>query len=234
LTRGSENHKLRGIGLLKTMLQYVLFRTGPLSHAVFEMSAFFKTSPGSNRPDAMFQFSPASATIDKVTGSMVPEKLPGASFSAYIVRPKSRGYMTITSADPDAPAIYDPAYFTHPDDRKAYAGMVHRLREFVSHPALKPFGFEEVSPGPSVQTEDEIIEYALKNGSYAVHALGTCRMGADAESVVDPELRVRGVEGLRIADISVLPEMVSSHTNAPAMMIGWRAGQIINAAHAGG
>ena len=233
LKKGSENHKLTGLGLIKTMLQYVLFRSGPLSHAVFELSAFFKTTPGANRPDAMFQFIPASATIDKMTGSMVPEKLPGATFSAYLVRPKSRGYMTITSADPDAPAFFDPAYLTHPDDRKGYAEMVRRLREFVSHPALKPFGFEEVSPGPSVQTEEEIVEYCLTYGSYAVHALGTCCMGTDVDSVVDPELRVRGVEGLRIADISILPEMVSSHTNAPAMMIGWRAGQIISAAHAG-
>jgi choline dehydrogenase-like flavoprotein len=132
-----------------------------------------------------------------------------------------------TSADPAAPVHWDPKYMSHPEDRKAAVEVVQAIRKITSHPALKKFGMEEIAPGPSVQTEEQIVDYFLTYGTYAYHALGTCRMGTDQASVVDPRLKVRGVEGLRVADISVLPEMVNTHTNAPAMMLGWRAGEII-------
>lgn len=229
LTHGSDNHKLRGLGLVKSVLQYFLTKKGPLSYAVFEMSGMINTKPGLNRPNAIFQFTPASATIDKVKGTIVPEKEPGATLSAYIIRPKSRGYLTITGPNPEDPIYFDPKYMTHEDDRRDSVALFRTIRKIFSNPSVKKFGFDEVSPGPSVQTDEQIIDYYMTSGSYALHALGTCRMGIDEESVVDPHLRVRGVEGLRVADISILPEMVSTHTNAPGMMIGWRAGQIIRA-----
>jgi choline dehydrogenase-like flavoprotein len=230
LTHGSWNSRLRGIGAVISAIQYALFRKGPLAHACFELSAVLKTGTGSNRPDAVMQFNGVSLSFEN--GKVAPEKLPGAMMSCYTIRPKSRGYMTITSADPQAPVHWDPKYMTHEDDRKGAVEVVRAIRKITSHPALKKFGMEEIAPGPAVQTEEQIVDYFLKYGTYAYHALGTCRMGSDAASVVDPSLKVRGVEGLRVADISVLPEMVNTHTNAPAMMIGWRAGEIIRAAQA--
>ncbi|MGE0387730.1 MAG: GMC family oxidoreductase [Gammaproteobacteria bacterium] len=227
LTQGSHNHRLRGVGLLKSVLQYALFRTGPLSHAVFELSAQFAVQPGANRPEAIFQFVPASAQADKRTGAIVPDRAPGATLCAYVTRPRSRGFMSIVSADPDVPAQYDPRYLTDAADREAAIAMLRRLREFFGHPALAQYGFQEIVPGPAVAADDGFIDWYLRNGTSSLHAIGTCRMGTDASSVVDPCLRVRGVEGLRVADISVLPEMVSTHTNAPAMMIGWRTGDLL-------
>ncbi len=231
LTHGSDNHRLRGFGLILSVLEYTLFKTGPLSYAAFELVSQFSTRPGLNRPDANFQFTSASAALNEAGNGIVPENLPGATLSTYITRPKSRGFITITSADPAAPIHCDPRYLTHEDDRRATVALFRRLRVLFQHPALKKFGFEEVVPGPSVNTDEEIIDFILKKGSYALHALGTCRMGTDESSVVDPRLRVRGVTGLRVSDISVLPEMVSTNTNAPAMMIGWRTGQLIGEDH---
>jgi choline dehydrogenase len=225
LSHGSLNRRLRGIGAALSAIQYALFRKGPLAHACFEMSAVLKTSSTSNRTDSCVQFNGVSLSFEK--GKILPEKKPGAMMSCYTIRPKSRGYLTITSADPKAPVAWDPKYMTHPDDRKAAAELVRAVRAITSHPALATFGMEEISPGPLVQSEEAIVEHFLTWGTYAYHAVGTCRMGTDAGSVVDPQLRVRGVEGLRVADISVLPEMVNTHTNAPAMMIGWRAAAII-------
>lgn len=227
LTHGSLNHRLNGIGLLMSLLQYVLTRTGPLSYALFHLSALISTAPSGNRPNAIFQFAPLSAALDHEKGDIKPEKLPGGTLSAYIIRPRSRGYLTITSADPSAPIYFDPKYLSHEDDRRDSVALMRAVRKIFSHPAVRKFGFEEVTPGAAVQTDEQILEFFRKSGSLTLHALGTCRMGVDDQSVVDPRLRVRGVEGLRVADISVLPEMVSPHTNAPAMMIGWRAGQII-------
>ncbi len=227
LTHGSSNHRLSGLGLFTSLMQYVLTRGGPLSYAIFHLGVMISTTPGNRRPNAIIQFMPASAALDHQTGRIQPEKLPGATLSAYIIRPKSRGHVTITSADPDAPTYYNPRYLTDEHDRQDTAALVRTLRQLFAHPSLKNFGFEEVSPGPSVQTDQQILEHFLTYGTQTLHALGTCRMGMDGQSVVDQRLRVRGVDGLRIADISILPEMVGPHTNAPAMMIGWRAGQMI-------
>jgi choline dehydrogenase-like flavoprotein len=227
LTHGSLNHKLSGIGLLVSVAQYFLTRRGLLGNALFHLGALLSTEQGATRPNAIFQFMTGSAALDHEKGKIEPEKLPGATLSAYIIKPKSRGYLTIVSADPTIPPYFNPNYLTHEDDRRQSIALLRLVRKIFSHPAVKKFGFEEVTPGPSVETDEQILAYFKKSGSLTLHALGTCRMGVDETSVVDSALRVRGVDGLRVADISILPEMVSPHTNAPAMMIGWRAGQII-------
>lgn len=227
MRHGSQNQNLRGLGLVKSVLSYALGRKGPLTHGCFEMSGVIKTRPELKRPNAIIQFAALSVDFNKATGKVVPSASPGAMMTCYVINPRSRGYLTITSADPDAPITWDPKYLTDPQDRADAVDLVRAVRAIVAHPALREFGFVEQSPGPGVQTDEEIIAHYLQYGTYAYHALGTCRMGVDDNSVVDPRLNVRGVEGLRVADLSVIPEMVSSHTNAPAMMVGWRAGQII-------
>lgn len=227
LTHGSQNKNLYGLGLVKSLANYAFRKKGALTHACFEMSAVIKTSPDQNRPNGILQFGAVSVDFDKATGRVVPDKKPGAMMTCYLIYPKSRGYLTITSADPDAPITWDPRYLTHPQDREDSIALVRAVRDIIKHPKLKQFGFAELSPGPAVQTDAEIIDHFLKFGTYAYHALGTCRMGTDEGSVVDPTLKVRGVEGLRVADISVMPEMVSSHTNAPAIAVGWRAADFI-------
>jgi choline dehydrogenase-like flavoprotein len=105
--------------------------------------------------------------------------------------------------------------------------MVRYIRRMAAQPALAPYALRETSPGPSFETDDEIVAAHLELGGRAFHVAGTCRMGADELSVVDSRLRVRGIEGLRVADTSIMPELVSGNTNAPAMMIGQRAADFI-------
>ena len=131
------------------------------------------------------------------------------------------------SADPDAPLVIDANYFSSDVDRRHSIDMVRLVRRIMSQAALKPYLVAETVPGPAVQSDDEILEAFFQSGNTAYHVAGTCRMGADEASVVDPELRVRGVQGLRVADTSVMPSLVSGNTNGPAMAMALRASEII-------
>jgi len=232
MTRGGDNHKIRGLGLVRSLLTYLIARKGIMSTALFQVGLLFSTREGSNRPNAIIQFTPASAALDKKTANIAPEKQPGASMSAYIIRPRSRGFVAITSADPAVPIGYTANYLADEQDRTDSIALVRAVRRIFKHRRLRQLGFAEITPGAEVETDEQIVDYLRTSGAYAIHGLGTCRMGADANSVVDPQLRVRGVSGLRVADLSVFPEMPSSHTNAPAMMAGWRAGQMVVGADA--
>jgi choline dehydrogenase len=143
-----------------------------------------------------------------------------------ITRPKSRGTVRLTAADPDAPLAIDPCYFSHPDDMAAMIQAVRLSRQIAEQPALADWNAGEHFPGPAVQSDDEIAEYVARDVSTWFHPVGTCRMGAGPDTVVDPTLRVHGVAGLRVADASVMPDVVSVNTNAASIMIGWMAGGI--------
>ena len=142
-----------------------------------------------------------------------------------ITRPKSRGTVCLTAADPDAPLEIDPCYFSHPDDMRT---MIQRR---PSQPGDRRAGTRspDGTPGsisrvPRSATDDEIAAYVARDVSTWFHPVGTCRMGIGADAVVDPTLRVHGVAGLRVADASIMPDIVSVNTNAAATMIGWKAG----------
>ncbi len=141
-----------------------------------------------------------------------------------ITRPKSRGTVCLTAADPDAPLEIDPCYFSHPDDMRAMIQAVRLSRQISEQAALAGWNAGEHFPGPAVCEDDEIAAYVARDVSTWFHPVGTCRMGIGEDAVVDPALRVRGIAGLRVADASIMPDIVSVNTNAAATMIGWKAG----------
>ena len=205
------------------VLEYLLFRQGPFSSNVFETNAFLRTDPGLDRPDVQFVFQPArrnQSTFPLPIGH-------GFVMSSVLLYPKSRGSVSLASPDPAQPPVIDPNLLGHPDD---YAPMLRALdlaRRVFATPPFAHYRAEEFQPGSAVTSEAELRDYIKRSAVTVHHPCGTCRMGGDADSVVDPELRVRGVEGLRVADASVFPRLVGGNTNAPVVMIAEKAADMI-------
>lgn len=153
--------------------------------------------------------------------------LPRYTIIPGITRPKSHGTVRLTAADPDAALEIDPNYFSHPDDMAAMIRAVRLSREIGEQAALTNWNGGEYFPGPAVESDEAIAAYVAKDVSTWFHPVGTCRMGIGDDAVVDPALRVRGVTGLRVADASIMPDIVSVNTNAASTMIGWKAGDAI-------
>jgi choline dehydrogenase-like flavoprotein len=227
VTGHSDNRAFSGWRLIVNAARYALQGDGPLTHAAFEVGGFVKTRPDLARPDVQIGMAPIS--LDPATQKLRMEAEPGALCGGYPMRPRSQGELMIRSADPDDRPLIDPRYLTAEEDRLASVRLVHFIRALFAQPPLKPYVVAESWPGQSVRSDDEIIDAFQRFGAAGFHAAGTCRMGADDGSVVDTALRVRGVQGLRVADISVMPQLVSGNTNAPAMALAWRAAQIIAA-----
>lgn len=225
---GSLNHQFAGSRLIANVLRFMVLRSGPMTHAAHELCGFVKACAGAVRPDVQIGVGLyAMAASDK---GLVIDPQPSISVGGYFLRPESRGFLNIVSASSETPPFINANYLSHETDRAASVAMVRFIRKLMAEPALKPYQPREISPGPAVETDDEIVEAHLKLGGRAFHVAGTCRMGSDQHSVVDSQLRVRGTEGLRVADTSIMPTLVSGNTNAPAMMIGYRAGELMCAA----
>jgi choline dehydrogenase len=146
------------------------------------------------------------------------------------MRPLSRGHVEATSPDPAAAPAINPRYFSHPTDARAVVGGLNYLRRFFAAPALKRYVGGEILPGEAVRSDAELLDYAKKNGSTVYHATCTCKMGSDAMAVVDPELRVHGLDRLRVVDASIMPTVTSTNTNAPTIMIAEKGAAMIRAA----
>jgi choline dehydrogenase len=153
------------------------------------------------------------------------------TLAAGIVRPTSRGGLRLASADPEAAPLMDPRYLSTPGDMAAMRAAVDVCRRLAATPALKEWAAAELYPGPGVRTEAELTEYIRRAAITYHHQAGTCRMGVDDGAVVDPALRVHGVDGLRVADASVMPTVTTGNTNAPAIMIGEKCADLVLAAH---
>lgn len=225
---GSHNQAFRGLGLLGSLWQYYTASGGPLSHAAHEAGGFVKTRPEVERADAQIGVSLHSLTVAK-NNQVMPEKEHGLTFYSYFTRPESQGELTIRSADPDVAPAIKANYLAAQVDRAAAVALIRWVRKLVAQPALAALVVEELVPGPQYRSDDELLDAALRIGRTAYHVAGTCRMGGDADSVVDPDLRVRGVEGVRVVDTSIMPTLPSGNTNAPAMAIALRAAEIITA-----
>jgi len=204
-------------------LQYMLSRTGPLTLAASQVAIFTRSSPEVERPDIQFHMQPLSA--DKPGEGAHP-------FSAFTssvcqLRPWSRGHIEIRSADPLAyPAIHA-NYLGDERDHAVVIGGVKVARRIAEAPALKPHIISEFVPGAQYQSDAELLDAARRYSQSIYHPAGTCKMGTDEEAVVDARLRVRGLVGLRVADASIMPELVSGNTNAPAIMIGEKAADMM-------
>ncbi len=225
VTSGSFNHCFHGVGLLGAVANYFLRKKGPMTHAAHEAGGFIKTSPELDRPDA--QIGVSLYSMDGDGNTVAIDKQPGLTLGGYFLRPQSQGELRIQSADPSVPPQIHGNYLSADIDRTSGIALVRWFRRLAAQPALKPFIVNELTPGPQVQTDEEILAALRRFGQTAYHVSGTCRMGGDAGSVLDPQLRVRGVEGLRVVDTSVMPCLVSGNTNAPAMAIALRAAEFI-------
>jgi len=223
----SDNAQYSGWRLLRNVAQYFLLHTGPMSSAAYEIGAWFRSRDDAPRPDVQFLVTPFS--FDFATQRAKLESFPGMGIVGYPLRPTSRGEINIKSTDPNALPVLKPNYYTTAEDRALMIATVALARRYADQPALRQFIEGESYPGPQCLSEAQILDAYDRNGSCGYHAVGSCRMGADAASVVDPQLRVRGVQGLRVMDTSILPQIPSGNTNGPTMAMAWRAADVIRA-----
>jgi choline dehydrogenase-like flavoprotein len=216
------------LGQMTAGLQYLISRRGVMASSAYDVIAFVKTQPGLSRPDAQLLIAPFSLAVDTSAKAPMVEREPGLQCTGYVLRPESRGSVAITSSDPDANLDITPNFLTAPYDRQVNAGIYRAARALLSTSPIAEFIDRETQPGPGIaDDEDALVDDTLANGYPCYHGVGTAAMGAGDEAVIDPQLRVRGVRGLRVADASVFPTMVSGNTNAPAVALGWRAGNMI-------
>jgi choline dehydrogenase len=204
-------------------LRYAAFRTGPLSIAAGTSGAFFKTNPRLATPDVQIHFLPFST--DKMGEKL--HAFSGFTASVCQLRPESRGSLRIRSADPAAPPEIRINYLATELDRATNVEGLKILRKILRAPALQPYVVDEVDPGAKVSTDDELLNYCRQRGSTIYHPTSTCRMGSDPLAVVDQRLRVRGLDGLRVVDASIMPDLVSGNTNAAIIMIAEKASDMI-------
>ncbi|WP_316184039.1 choline dehydrogenase [Bradyrhizobium sp. SZCCHNRI1003] len=202
---------------------YVAFRKGPLTIAAGTAGAFFKTDPRLASPDIQIHFIPFST--DKMGEQL--HTYSGFTASVCQLRPESRGSLKIGSADPAAPPEIRINYLASETDRRANVDGLRILRKILAAPALQPYVTDEAYPGSKVIADEDILAYCRQTGSTIYHPTSTCRMGNDALAVVDERLRVRGIEGLRVVDASIMPDLVSGNTNAPVIMIAEKASDMI-------
>jgi choline dehydrogenase len=218
------NERARGLPLLRELLKYALNGTGVLTYSAALVAAFVRTQETSATPDVQYVIAPASFKHGRL-GELDDE--PGMTCGWWQMRPQSRGRVTMRSADPLAAPIIQPRYLSAPLDRDiAVAGMKF-ARKLCGMKPLDPYRDGETMPGSEVRSDTELLDYIRANGSTVYHAVGTCRMGIDDKAVVDPELQVRGLAGLRVVDASVMPAITSTNTNATTIMIAEKAADMI-------
>lgn len=204
-------------------VRYLLFRKGMLTIGAGYAGAFLKSGPDVATPDVQLHFIIFSA--DKIGGKLHP--FPGFIVSACQLRPESRGTVRIKSADPAQPPAIQPRYMTAASDRECMVRGVKLVRRIMGQDAIKRYVAEERQPGPACNTDDALLAYIREAGTTIFHPTSTCRMGSDVTAVVDERLRVHGLDGLRVADASIMPTVVSGNTNAACVMIGEKASDMI-------
>ncbi len=222
----SSNQKLRGIGLITSVLRYLLQRKGAMTDAAHEVGGFIKTNPALERPDAQIGSMLVTMKQDE-NGKVALDSFPGMRLLGYFTRPESRGWTHLVSPDAAIAPEINANHFANEIDRRKAIDLFKWIRTFGEQPSLRPWVLEETGFGSAVRTEDEIAANLLKLGGTAFHIAGTAAMGSSEDSVLDPQLRVRGVDGLRVCDTSIMPTLVSGNTNAPAMAIAMNAADII-------
>lgn len=217
-----------------TLLKYLATRKGMLSTPTGEVIAIFKSSDEAERVDAQMlvsMMSVAGGTVrpDKLdeSNNLGIDPLPGVSLMCEILRPTSQGYVKISGPGTDDPLLINPNYLSTEYDRRTSVNLLRRVRRLFEQSPLADLIEHELVPGSEYQSDDEMVDVILNNGTTGSHAINTCGMGPGDEDIVDERLRVRGIEGLRIMDASVMPMMVSGNLNGPTMAMAWRAADVI-------
>lgn len=204
-------------------MQYILARRGAMAMGASQVCIFCKTKPELETPDIQFHFQPLSA--DKPGVEMHP--FSGITMSVCQLRPESRGHIDITSPDPDVYPEIHPNYLSDPIDQETAIAGMRVSRALTETKAMSPFIVEEKVPGAKAQSDEDLLEMARNISQTIYHPTSTCKMGSDDAAVVDERLRVHGIKRLRVADASIMPTIVSGNTNAPTIMIGEKASDMI-------
>jgi choline dehydrogenase len=219
--------ELRFDRMAASVVRWALTGTGPVSRLPISAMAFMKTRPELERPDIQMLFSPVG--MDAVVWFPLLRKGKGhiVSMAGTLLRPQSRGWVKLRSADPHDPPRIQLNLFAEPEDLAALRRSIRFIREFMAEQPAAGLVRGEVFPGPQVQTDAALDAVIRANGNIAHHPTSTCAMGADEDAVTDTQLKVRGIEGLRVADASVMPRIIGGNTNAPAIMIGEKAADLL-------
>ncbi|MDE2302985.1 MAG: GMC family oxidoreductase N-terminal domain-containing protein [Sphingomonadales bacterium] len=223
----SFNPRYRGWRLIASVLRYYLRRDGPMSGSSMEMRAAFKSRPDVALADIQVQLGLYSWDLTKPTSAV--ERLHGISAIAYGMAPTSQGSIHITSRDPGRQPAITANYYATEADRRIILSCARQMREWAARPPLARLIASETTPGPAAQSDAQLLESIDRLGVAGLHTVGSCRMGMDAASVVDPDLKVRGVEALRVIDASVFPVIPAGNTQAPVIALGWLAAERITA-----
>lgn len=224
---GYNRHLSTPLRQAVTGVKYLATRRGPLATPAYDVIAFVKSDPSLDRPDGQLLLGPMSPGTFEAGEKVAVEREPGLSCVGVVLRPEATGRIAITGADPESPLLVDPNYFGDARDRATGAALFRRMRELFEAEPIASRIAHETLPGADVRSEEEIIEASLDRGYCGYHAVGTCAMGPQEEAVVDPLLRLRGVEGARVVDCSVLPTMVAGNLNGPIMALAWHAADVI-------
>jgi choline dehydrogenase len=221
----SLNSKLGPLSKLAIGVRWILFKSGLGATNHFESCGFIRSKAGLEWPDLQYHFLPAAMRYDGKSA------FDGHGFQLHIGhnKPKSRGSVKVSNADPFTPPKIQFNYLQHQDDIEAFRACVRLSREIIAQPAMDTYRGEEIQPGQDVVTDEQIDAFVRSSVESAYHPSGTCRMGAidDVNAVVDPHMRVRGLQGLRVVDSSVFPTLPNGNLNAPTIMVAERAADII-------
>lgn len=215
------------LGRLGIGLEYMLSRSGPMSMAPSQLGIFAKSGPEVETADLEFHVQPLS--LEKFGDPLHP--FPAFTASVVPLRPQSRGTIHIKSADPSDQPLIDPNYLSAEADKRVAVSAIRLAREIASQSTMKKYNPSEIKPGSAYQSDEDLANVAGEIGTTIFHPVGTCKMGSDDTAVVDEKLRVRGVEGLRVVDASIMPTIPSGNTNSPTIMIAEKAADMILQSH---
>lgn len=206
-------------------LQYLFTRKGPVASSLFETGGFWYADPDARSPDIQFHLGLGTG-IEKGVAAM-PQG--GVTLNSCYLRPRSRGTVRLASSDPTQAPLIDPNYLQDPRDREMSIRGLKLTQAIMAQAPLAKYVLAERLPGPDVKTDEDYFNFICVHSKTSHHCAGTCRMGVDPGAVVDPRLRLNGIAGLRVVDNAIMPVVISSNTNAAAIMIGEKAADMIRA-----
>lgn len=226
----SINNMARGLPLLRALWRYWRHHDGLMSIGPAHVTAFARTKPGLHWPDIQFHATPATLDGDAYRDNrLVFHPEPGMTLGMCVLRPDSRGSVHAASPTPSDYPVISPHYLETQSDRDTIISAMHMARAVMKHQPIVPFIEKEREPGAAALTDEDLLAFARETGGTIFHPVGTCAMGRadDPDSVLTPDLKVKNVDGLRVADASIMPQLISGNTNAPAIMIGEKAADLI-------
>jgi choline dehydrogenase len=212
---GTLNERTHGMALARELVRYLVSGSGLLTLGASTCAAYIRSADAVGHPDVVLSFAPGSFE----PGTYALEREGGMTMSVYHSFPDSVGHVRIRSTDAAVAPAITPNYLSAEGDRRALLAGLRTARRIFGMPPLARWGIRETLPGETLETDEQLLDYARNTGVSGYHLVGTCQMGAESASVVDPRLRVRGVEGLRVIDASVLPSGTSGNSNAPTLMV---------------